>query len=97
MSTNSKQYYLNIGFNPKQANLMLSLGAATAPATTTTVGVVKKSVSVANPAALTTTQTAGGAYTANEQAMLNAVKADLAALRTTLDNVMTNNKTAGQM
>jgi hypothetical protein len=42
---------------------------------------------VADPAAITTTQTAGGTYGANEQSMLAALKADVIALRATLLNV----------
>ena len=57
--------------------------------------VVVQAPVVAAPAALTTTQTADGTYDANEQAMLNALKADMTALRTTVANLLTALKTPG--
>lgn len=73
----------NVGFSPGEIALLESIasGSEVPPATTTTFGLVKKAVLVADPAALTTTQTADGTYDATEQAMLNAIKADLAVLR----------------
>lgn len=58
--------------------------------------VVDQAAVVAAPAALTTTQTAGASYTATEQAMLNALKADVTALRTTVANLLTALKGAGK-
>ena len=76
----------NVGFGPNQISFLdeIASGTEVPAATTTTFGLVKKAAFVADPAALTTTQTADGTYDANEQAMLNAIKADLGVLRTAL-------------
>lgn len=88
------QQYENAGFSPLQIKVLDQVGSGgnVPAATTTTFGLVKKAATVANPAAITTTQTAGASYTANEQAMLAALKADVTALRTTLDSTLTSLK-----
>jgi hypothetical protein len=61
------------------------IGRKTAPA-----------AALADMAALATTQTAGGAYTATEQTMLNNVKADLTSLRTLVNQLLANRRAAGE-
>lgn len=89
-----QQQYENAGWSPLQISILdqIGSGGSIPAATTTTFGLVKKAATVANPAALTTTQTAGGTYTANEQTMLTNIKADLTAIRTTLDSTLTSLK-----
>lgn len=88
------QQYENAGFSPLAIGLLDSLGsgASIAPATTTTFGLVKKAALVADPAVLTTTQTADGTYDATEQAMLNAIKVDLGVLRTNIIAILASLK-----
>jgi hypothetical protein len=54
-----------------------------------TDAVSTQAANVPAPAALTTTQTAGATYTTTEQAMVNALKADVTALRGTVAALLT--------
>lgn len=67
-------------------------GEAVAAATTSTAGVVKMATLVAAPAALTATAAAGSAPT---KAEFDALLADVTALRTTVDDLLSALKTAG--
>lgn len=92
----------NAGFSAAQVPIIDSIqqgtGVSVKAATATVIGGVLKSTTVATPAALTVTGTASSTtYSANEGTMINALKADITALRTSLVAVIANLKTAGTM
>lgn len=65
-------------------------------ATTTEYGVVKKAATQAD-ATITTTETADATYSANEQSMLNNLKADVTDLQATVNALIDKLQTAGLM
>lgn len=75
------QGYINAGFTPKEAKLLK--------------GIDRQSATVAAPNAVTVTGSAAATYSANEQTMVNALKADVTNLRSTLNTLVTNLKAAG--
>jgi hypothetical protein len=79
-------YYSNTGSRTAYLQDLGPVGSSSSDQVSTQAAYVAADPALTSsaPAALTTTQTAGSSYTSNEQAMLNALKADLTALRTTL-------------
>jgi len=78
-NTGSRTAYLqDLGTTSGAITVQAAFVAADAALTSAAVG------------ALTTTQTAGSSYTSNEQAMLNAAKADLASIRTVVNQLVTD-------
>lgn len=89
----------NAGFSPAQISILqdIASGSGVPAATTTTFGTVKKVAATVDAVPLTTTQTADGTYDANEQAMLNAIKADLAVIRSKLNELLANMRAADKV
>ena len=70
-------------------------GANVAAATTTTRGAVEMADAVADPASLTTTETADSTYDSTEEDMLNHLKADVTEIRTQLAALLSSLRSAG--
>ena len=70
-------------------------GANVAVATTTTRGAVEMADAVADPASLTTTETADSTYDSTEEDMLNHLKADVTEIRTQLAALLSSLRSAG--
>jgi hypothetical protein len=61
---------------------------------TSLTGEVTKSAALANMGSLATTETADGTYSSNEQDMLNNIKTDLGTIRTLVNTLLANLRTA---
>lgn len=105
-----QQRLSNQGFSQKQIpvidDLMQGVGTVVSAATPSVIGGVLQSVTVAAPAALTSSQntTPNGSDATTTQTLANALKVsynaaqtDLAALRVTVADIITNLRTAGIM